>query len=480
MPKAAGPAPLRVVFAASELAPLAQTGGLGDAVAGLAAALAARGHRVTCLLPAYASALAHPACPALEPGRGARIETGDGALVGRWLAGRLGAVAVELLELGGLFGGGALYGGADEGRRFAAFARAAAARAAEGGADALVAHDWQAALAICVLRTLYDRGDARGIGTLQAVHNAAHQGLCPVGTLGVTGLPRELFAPDGLEFHGSLSLLKGGLVWADRIVAVSPSYAREIQTPAGGGGLEGLYAYRAHRLVGIANGIDAERYDPARDAALAARFDAEDPAGRAQCRKALVEELGLETPEAGWLLACVGRLALQKGWDVLAEAAPRLVEEGAGLALLGDGDAALAARFERLAARWPRRIRLRGGWDEGLARRLYAGADAVLVPSRFEPCGLVQLLAQRYGALPVAHRVGGLRDTIRDGQTGVLFEPLSADALVAAARRGASLVRRGGSALVRRLLGLDLSWARPAGLWERELSRACEEAAARI
>lgn len=468
---------LRLVFASAELAPLARTGGLGEAVAGLAAALAERGHEVTCLLPGWRAALAGAAWTPAAAARDARPGAGDAG--GRWLAGAIGAVRVELLDLPGLFDGDSLYGGRDEGLRFVAFSRAAAARCAELVPDVLVAHDWHAALAVCALHTLYGVGPSRGIGSVQAVHNNAHQGRFPAALFAATGLPPELFRPDGLEFHGDVCLLKGGLAWADRIVAVSPSYARELVTEEHGEGLEGLYRYRAHRLVGIANGIDTGDRDPARDPALPAPFQRQKLAGRARCREAVLGELGLDAPAPGRFVSAIGRLAVQKGWDVLADAIPALVERGFAVALLGDGDADLAARLRAAARRFPRAVALRTGFDDALARRLYAGSDAVLVPSRFEPCGLVQLLAQRYGALPVAHRVGGLQDTIRHEETGVLFAPLTAEALVAAAERAAALLARDGAALVRRLLALDVSWRRPALRWERALAAVAAEAAAR-
>lgn len=471
--------PLRIVFASAELAPLVRTGGLGEAVAGLASALAARGHAVTCLMPAWRTATQGADAPKLLEVAVAAGALPGGGRAGRWLAGRLGGVAIELCDLPELFDRESPYGGRDEGLRFVAFSRAAAARCAELVPDVLVAHDWHAALAVCALHTLYGVGPPRAIGSVQVVHNNAHQGRFPAALFRETGLPDEHFRPEGLEFHGDLCLLKGGLAWADRVVAVSPSYAAELTTPEFGVGLEGLYRYRAHRLVGIVNGIDVERLDPARDAALPARFDRKNLAGRQHCREAVRDELGLEAVRPRRLLAAVGRFAVQKGWDVLAEAIPALIERGFSLALLGEGDPQIAESLRAAARRFPRRVALRTGWDEGLARRLYAGADAVLVPSRFEPCGLVQLLAQRYGALPVAHRVGGLQDTIRDEKTGVLFEPLSVEALVAAAERAAALLARDGAVLIRRLLGTDVSWRKPAARWERELAAVAAEGATR-
>jgi starch synthase len=471
--------PLRVVFASAELAPLVKTGGLGDAVAGLAAALALRGHEVSCLLPAWRGIDRHASVSELQEAGIVRVELPGGQRSGRWRAGSLGSVRIELLELGALFDRELPYGGSDEGLRFVAFSRAAAERCAELAPDVFVAHDWHAALAVCALRTFWSTGAARAVGSVQVVHNNAHTGRHSSWLFPATGLPGELFRPEGLEFHGELCLLKGGLAWADRIVAVSPSYAMELLTPEQGGGLEGLYRHRQHRLSGIANGIDTSSYDPAQDAALPARFDRRDLAGRERCREALAAELGLAPTAPGQLLAGVGRLAEQKGWDVLAQALGALASRGFAVALLGDGEASIADALRASARRWPGRVSFTSGWDDALARRLYAGADALLVPSRFEPCGLVQLLAQRYGALPIAHRVGGLQDTIEDGETGILFAPLSAETLVDAALRGAALVAARGPALVRRLLALDVSWRRPAAHWERLLAGVAREGGAR-
>lgn len=475
--------PLRLHFATFELAPLVQTGGLGDAADGLARALVARGHAVTCVLPAHRDLLQNPRCPALEPYGAFSMSTPAGDISGRWLGGALGGVRLRLLDLPALYDRPYLYGPPDavEALRYIALSRAAASLAATEQPDVLVAHDWHAALSACVLRTCFDFGAARGIGTVQIIHNGAFLGRFGADAFAATGLPGELFHPEALEFWGDLALLKGGVAWADRIVAVSPRYAEELQTAAFGAGIDGLYRFRAERVLGITNGIDAERYDPATDATLAARFGAQYPKPRAACRAALLDATGLDAPEPGRLLAAIGRLASQKGWDVLLDAVPALIEGGASLVLVGDGDPALVTRLRAAAARWPRRVFVAIGWDEDLSRRTYAGSDCTLVPSRFEPCGLVQLLAQRYGSLPVAHRTGGLVDTIEDAQTGILFEPLTSDALVAAVERAVALMReQGPDAVVRRLLALDVSWSLPAASWERVFAAVKREAARRI
>ena len=475
---------LRVGFVTAELSPLAQSGGLGEAVSGLARALAARGHEVCCTLPAYRSLLEHPECPTLREAGGVALSLPHGELRGRFLAGMLAPhVNLRLLDLPELYGRPGLYGdpGAsywDNGLRFIALARAAAADTGAPHPDVLVAHDWHAALAPCLMRTL-EGARWRGVGSVLVIHNNAHQGRFPGSTFPLTGVPAEHFHPGSLEFFGDLSLLKAGLVFADQIVAVSPSYARELLEPAFGAGLEGVYRSRAERLTGIANGIDVQRYDPAADPALAAAYDAEHSDGKVACRAALLSELGLAAPPPGRLLAAIGRLDFQKGWDVLEEAVAALVAHGASLALLGDGDPELAERLRAASARHPRRVSLHVGWDDRRARRLFAGADAVLIPSRFEPCGLVQLVAQRYGTLPVAHRVGGLADTIVDRESGILFAPLSAAALVAAVDRAAALAaERSPRALRRSLMELDVSWAGPAARWETLLEDVVRRARA--
>jgi starch synthase len=475
---------MRLFFVSAELSPLCQSGGLGEAVGGLARALGARGHQVTCVLPGHRMAFEQARGLAFSDGGELRLALPDGGLVGRWREAGLGPnLRVALIDLPALYDRPRLYGDAagdypDNALRFCALGRAGAWRAAAERADALVAHDWHAALAVATLRWSVPPELGRSIATVQVIHNNAYQGKFPASAMALTELPPELYRPEGLEAWGSLCLLKAGIVFADRIVAVSPTYAREIQQPGFGAGLEGVYRARADALLGIANGIDAERYDPAHDGALAETFSSKRLSGKERCRDSLLHELELAAPAPGRLCVALGRLTEQKGWGVLADALEALVARGASLALLGDGDPAIAARLADAAATHPRRIALRLGYDEGLARRLYAGADQVLVPSRFEPCGLVQLLAQRYGALPVAHRVGGLADTIEDGRTGFLFEPLDADALVGAFERAAALAEgdvEGLREVQRRLLDLDVSWATPAAHWEALLESLVRE-----
>jgi starch synthase len=495
---------MHVFFVSSELAPLCQSGGLGDAVSGLARALGSMGHEVTCVVPAYRGALQNPACPRLIDGGPIKLSFYGFTLEGRFLVGTLfNGVEVAMLDLPALYDRAGLYGegGHDYGDnpfRFLALCRAAAYRAEAEKPDVVVAHDWHGAMTLVMLRTALDRGPPRSIGTVQVVHNNAHQGRVPASEMMFTGLAPDLFHPDGLEAWGTLCMLKGGVMWSDRIVAVSPTYAREIQTHDFGEGLEGAYRSRAHRLVGIVNGIDDVRFDPANDAAIACAYSADDLSGKAACRTRLLEECGLDAPPAGQLIAAIGRLAQQKGWDVIVKSVDALVQRGASLVFLGDGAQWIANALHEKHAEHPRRVFFRSAYDDAFARRIYAGADVMLVPSRFEPCGLVQLIAQRYGTVPVAHATGGLVDTIHDPwalpvrtgtdahdpwrrATGVLFSPLSQENLVLAVDRVRKLAEGGRLPEVqKRLLSLDVSWDGPAQSWLAVLEEVAAEAKKRV
>jgi starch synthase len=498
---------MKLMFVSSELAPLCQSGGLGDAVSGLARALGAHGHHVEVVVPGYRSALRSPFCPRLTDQGPLRVgfRADDDTrfeLNGRVLSAPLfPGVTVTLLDMPLLYDRPGLYGDhggsyGDNGLRFLTLARAAAYRAESHVPDVVVAHDWHAAPVLAILKTSLHRGRCRGIGLVQVIHNNAHQGRLPASCMALTGLAADLFHPDGVESWGELNSLKCGVAYADRIVAVSPRYAQEIQTADFGEGLEGLYQSRAHRLRGIENGIDVERYDPSTDAALQARYSSVALDGKDECRRQTLQELGLQAPERGRFVVAVGRLAGQKGWDVLEASVDELVDRGASVALLGDGDRHLVSLLQSKARAHPGRVWFRAAFDEGMSRRLYAAADVVLVPSRFEPCGLVQLIAQRYGALPVAHATGGLVDTICDPAastmrtstadpwdtaTGVLFSPLQPNTLVDAVERVFSLGASGRWREVQaRLMNLDVSWTQPARAWRGVLEEAAREGQGRL
>ena len=285
-------------------------------------------------------------------------------------------------------------------------------------------------------------------------------------------LPRA-YAIDGVEYHGMIGYLKGGLALADRITTVSPTYAGEIRTPDGGMGLDGLLRQRADVLSGILNGIDDEVWNPATDAHLVARFDARHLAGRSANKAALQQRFGLDVEPATFLCGVVSRLTWQKGIDLLLEALPAITDRGAQLALLGSGDKPLERDFAMAARRYPGRVAAVIGYDEALAHLLQGSVDALLVPSRFEPCGLTQLIALHYGTIPIVARVGGLADTIIDANemalaagagTGIQFAPVTRANLELALDRTMALWRNPGQwrALQRRAMATDVGWARPA------------------
>jgi starch synthase len=307
------------------------------------------------------------------------------------------------------------------------------------------------------------------------IHNLAFQGLFALEACAPLGLPRESLTPAGIEFHGHLSFMKGGLMYSNRLTTVSPGYAREIRTPAFGFGLEGVLDSRADTLSGILNGVDYEVWNPEADRAIPHRFDAGSLAGKAACKRALCQELGLAAAPDGPLFVVVSRLTEQKGLDLLLGCVNALVQQGAQLAVLGSGDAELERGFQKAAAQHPGRVAVRIGFDEEMSHRMIAAGDAIVVPSRFEPCGLTQMYGLRYGTLPVVHRVGGLSDTVvdavednlaQDRATGFVFEP--AQALGGAIRRAIALYREPDrwKRVMLRAMAQDYSWSNSAEHYE--------------
>jgi starch synthase len=413
--------PLAVLAVASECVPLIKTGGLADVVGALPSALAAHEVAVTTLLPGYPAVM-----DVVAGARALRVMPDLFGGPARIVPARMAGLELLVLDAPHLFARhgnpyqdstGAEWG--DNGVRFAALG-AAASYIAGGGLPgrkfaAVHAHDWQAGLAPAYLRF-----DKARVPSLFTVHNLAFQGKFPASLFGQLGLPPESFATAGLEYYGGVGFMKAALWFADRINTVSPTYAAEIMTPQFGMGLDGLLRGRQADLSGIVNGIDTDAWNPATDANLAARFDASTLAGRAANKAALQAELGLAADAPGPLLAFIGRLTWQKGIDLVLESIPAVTEAGGQLAILGSGERGLEARCQGAAAANPGRIGAFIGYSERLARLIYGGADAVLVPSRFEPCGLVQLCALRYGAVPIVARTGGLSDTVIDANAVAL------------------------------------------------------------
>jgi starch synthase len=423
----------RVLSIASESVPLVKTGGLADVVGALPGALAGQGWEMRVLLPAYRALRAGAAdWP---------VVWSDADLFGgpaRVLAGQAGGVSVLLLDAPHLFDrAGGPYAGPggewpDNNLRFAALSWAGAMVAQQGLADGwrpdvLHAHDWQAGFAPAYLA--YAGGVVPSVMT---IHNIAFQGFSPASQLAALRLPSDQFHADSLEYYGGISSLKAGLVTASHITTVSPSYAAELHRAAFGMGLEGVIAARGTQVTGILNGVDTAVWSPELGAHP---YSARAPKGKVQARAAICVELGLDVP--GPLAIIVSRLTEQKGMDLIAQVMPDFIAAGGGLAVLGSGDPGLEAALQELGAQFPGRIAVRIGYDEALGMRMFAGGDAVLVPSRFEPCGLTQMYGLRYGTLPVVAAVGGLADTVITANpaalasgvaTGITFHPTDAPA----------------------------------------------------
>lgn len=471
---------LNVLSVASEAVPLVKTGGLADVVGALPAALAPHSVVLTTLLPGYPAVLA-------ALGRGKVLHRYDSLLgqSARLLAGKLGKAPLIVLDAPGFFAReGGLYTGpdgkdwGDNWRRFAALGRAAADLA--GGLvkgskfDLVHAHDWQAAMALPYLRFAPLAG-SKVPPSVMTVHNMAFQGYYPREVFKELGLPRRAWAIDGVEFHAGVGFLKAGMEAASVITTVSPTYAQEIREAEFGMGLEGLVINRGNRVRGIVNGIDPAEWDPAHDPHLAATYTARTLARRNANKRALEAEFALDQGD-GPLFVVISRLTWQKGVDVLLEVLDHLVGIGGRLALLGTGDPEIEADLKVAAARHPGRIGVRIGYDEALSHRMQGGGDAILVPSRFEPCGLTQLYGLAYGCVPVVARTGGLADTVIDANlaawaagvaTGLQFSGVSYAALAAAITRTVRLFdqRDSWQAIQRSGMRADFSWTNSGKLY---------------
>jgi starch synthase len=464
-----------VLSVASEAYPLIKTGGLADVVGALPAPLAAEGVQTQILLPGYLAVTD-------QIGEAETVWLAPELFGGpaRLLATHMHGLDMLVLDAPHLFARpGNPYTGPDgrdwpdNAQRFAALARMAAwigqGVLSSWRPNVLHLHDWQAALAAAYLH--FDGGPHPGV--VVTVHNIAFQGQYPPYMLNMLALPPRAYTLDGIEYYGTIGFLKAGLQFADRITTVSPTYADELRTPEYGMGLDGLLRARASVVSGILNGIDEDVWDPMDDPALPASLLPDHPDARAVNRREIQFRVGLAQDPRAPLFAVIGRLTWQKGMDLLLQALPALLAVGGQLAVLGAGEPAIEAGVRDAAATYRGRVGCVIGYDEPLAHLLQGGADALLVPSRFEPCGLTQLCALRYGNVPVVARVGGLADTVIDASpmalragaaTGVQFTPVSADMLAAAIRRTAALHAQPEvwAALRRNGMATDVSWRDPA------------------
>jgi starch synthase len=478
---------------ASEAAPFAKTGGLADVLGALPHALTRLGHSVDVVLPLYRGIRGGERIARLPVPLG---ESSADAVVYRHRAERVQFLFVDhptYFDRDSFYGeGGGDY--PDNPARFGVLSRTAVEWAAVSpeAYDVIHTHDWQAALVPVFLR----QGVApalQDVPVICTIHNLAYQGVAPASWLSRLGLSPALMSPEALEFWGSISLLKGGLVFSDLVTTVSPRYAREIQTPEYGCGLEGLLQIRSRDLVGILNGIDYDQWDPARDRYLPEPFDVSRLDGKTAAKRALLERAGWPADDAALrqpLIGLVSRMVDQKGFDLLAELGEGLLTLGARFVVLGAGDRRYEDFWRGLAAKSPGCVFANIGFDEAMAHTIEGGADLFLMPSRFEPCGLNQMYSQRYGTVPVVRSVGGLADTVRTFEpatgagTGFAFEEYSASALLATLRLALRTyddrdvwrrVQRAG-------MQQDFSWDRSAreyvGVYERAVSGRAERRAA--
>ncbi len=472
-------APIKVLSVASEVYPLVKTGGLADVAGALPGALAANGVEMRTLMPGYPKVLA-----ALKDGKPvlkfSSLHGGEATV----LSGTAGGLELYVIDAPHLYvRDGGIYGDAsgkdwpDNWMRFGALSMIAA-RIAEGAVDSWTpdvvhAHDWQAGLVPAYMKF----GAAHATPSVITVHNLAFQGRYGADIFPALGFPYYAYGVDGVEYYGGVGFLKSGLQSAWAVTTVSPTYAREIRTAEFGMGLDGLLNARTSSVHGIVNGIDVDVWDPATDKDIAKNFSAKTMKDRAANRDALNERFGL-TASKGPLFIVISRLTWQKGLDLLAAAADTIVSMGGSLAVLGSGDAAIEGQLHAAANRHKGKVGVMIGYDEALSHLMQAGGDAILIPSRFEPCGLTQLYAVRYGCIPVVARTGGLADTVIDANdaalslgvaTGLQFAPVDTGTLNDVIGRTFALWddHATWSAMQQSGMKSDVSWERSAKAYTR-------------
>jgi starch synthase len=495
---ASSPHKLHIVMAASEAVPYAKTGGLADVVTALATELSKLGHHVTLLLPGYRSQAAQDtrrvvmrfSVPVAENKTEVTVEeeflpVADGSH----------PLRVFLVRYDPYFSRPGLYQEdhqdyPDNLDRFTLFCRAVLhvlrilTEVQGEDVDVLHLHDWQTALCSVYLKALPDEYcGLQMIKTLLTVHNLSYQGIFSAAEFVKTGLPFSLFSPRDLEFYGSINCLKGGIIYSDAVSTVSPTYAKEIITAEYGCGLDGVLSGRLEGVRGITNGIDTTAWDPEHDSHLPARYTAANLTGKQACKRALQEEFALPRLEVP-ILGVIGRLTFQKGFDLLIEIIPELMSLELQIVFLGTGEYDLEQQLRAAQAEYPGKIGLYIGFDEGLAHRVEAGADMLLMPSRYEPCGLSQLYSLRYGTVPIVRRTGGLADTVvpfrpstvqSKSATGFHFIDASSDALLSTVMLALYVYQEdeAWNSMIKSGMSADLSWGQSAKQYAK-LYRAME------
>ncbi len=465
---------MKIVHAASEFFPYVKTGGLADAVASLTGALADAGHETAVFVPGYRSITEHPDAADAETLLRPRIEMGDVYMSGeiRAFSPRDG-LTVYLVCRDEFFDRRHPYGTGerdyeDNHHRFIFFCKGVveAMRLLRMNADAVHCHDWQTGFLPLLLRHAEQRhGDLLALRTVFTIHNLAFQGVFPIRSFYRTNLPEELMGIDGVEFYGQMSMMKAGILFSDRLATVSPTYAREIQTPEFGCGLEGVLGTRADDLVGLLNGVDRTVWNPESDRLLPATYTRNNLKGKWTCREELLRRHGFDPDFGGPVFGMVCRLTTQKGVDLLLANREFFKSENCRLIVLGRGDPALEQGLRALAAALPKRVALCTRNDEAMSHLVTAGSDFFVMPSRFEPCGLSQMYSQLYGTIPIVTATGGLADTVTDIEahpaegTGILVKP-NGESLLEGLQRALRLHQKVERLVEVQLRGMrkDFSW----------------------
>jgi starch synthase len=471
---------MKIAMISSEIVPFAKTGGLADVVGTLAGALARLGHDLSLIMPAYSGVL-RGEFALEETAMKLSVPVSDRQEEASVLRGRVeNNVSVYCIRADRYFDREFLYGSPvedypDNAQRFVFLSRAALEVLRQNQADVMHCHDWQTALAIVFLKAQQARyAELHRAKTVLTVHNLGFQGIFPSSQWPLLNLPGSLFTPQFLEFYGNVNFLKGGLVYADKITTVSPSYAREIMESEQGFGLEGVLRRRQRDTLGILNGVDYNQWNPQNDPYIAKSYGAANLAGKKSCKKALQRTFGLPERAELPLIGMVSRLTAQKGLDLIEKILDPLMTSDLQMTILGSGE----PRFEELvtaaAARYPQKFAARLGFDEALAHQIEAGADCFLMPSQYEPCGLNQMFSLKYGTIPIVRAIGGLKDTVEDYDaergtgTGFVFAPYDAQALSRAVDRALQTFRnkRSWAALQRRAMNKDFSWDRSTRMYD--------------
>jgi len=465
---------MRVLIAASEAAPIAKRGGLGDVAGALPVGLRELGCEVSLVIPAYRTALEKIEAPEVTA-KGVPVVFGRKELPADILKtqGESG-IPMYLIRRDEFFDRSEIYGTSageyfDNRERFIFFSRSilSLCRALDYLPDIILANDWQAGLVMALLH----QGALPGTAGVFTIHNLGYQGLVPPEQVPLIGLPEEYYGLEGLEYYGQMSLLKAGIVFAHAVTTVSPTYAKEIQTAEFGCGLDGLLRSIRDRLFGILNGINEKEWDPEKDMYLKTQYSRGDLSGKKLCKRELLKEMKLPMRLANRpVLGMVSRLVSQKGCDLLLAASKKLFSMDVGLVILGSGEAGYEEAFSELQQRHRGCCRFVKGFDEPLAHRIYAGSDIILVPSLYEPCGLTQMYALRYGSVPVVRATGGLNDTVQDPKercfpgTGFKYGKFTAASLMKTVSRAITVYkdREYWQAMIQEGMARDFSWRESA------------------